>query len=161
MTTGTQSLQVHALPRLILLDRDGVINHDVGAPGVLHPSQLKLTNGAADAISNLRHQMGCRIAIITNQSCVGKGLIDEKNDLSMIHDTLRNMLLQENDNTIIDHIFYCTSLRNSNDYRMKPNPGMIHEACDYFQVESNECVMIGDAIRDLEAAAKAYIPIRI
>ena len=158
-------------PRLILLDRDGVINHDVGAPGVLHPSQLILTNNAANAISDIRtstiNNNNCKKnAIITNQSCVGKNLIHEK-DLEHIHDILQSMLVSNNPNAIIDKIFYCTSFRNSNnnndddDVRMKPNPGMINEACDYFQVNPDECVMIGDAIRDLEAAANAGVPIRI
>lgn len=148
-------------PRLILLDRDGVINHDVGAPGVLHPSQLELTSGAATAIADFRTKLQAKIAIITNQSCVGKGLIDERNDLKKIHDKLQKMLLDDDERAVIDKIFYCTSLRNSNDYRMKPNPGMIHEACDYFGIHASHCVMIGDAIRDLEAAASAGVPSRI
>jgi len=146
-------------PRLILLDRDGVINHDVGAPGVLHSSQLKLTNDAANAIANFRNH-GCKVVIITNQSCVGKSLITN-NDLISIHDTLQTMLLEDNANAVIDQIFTCTSLRDSGDYRMKPNPGMIYEACDYFGFQPEECVMIGDALRDLEAASAAGVPTKI
>ncbi len=44
---------------------------------------------------------------------------------------------------------------------MKPNPGMIIEACDMFNVDSSECVMIGDALRDLQAAAAAGVTSRI
>lgn len=149
-----------SLPRLILLDRDGVINHDVGAPGVLHPSQLILTNGAAKAISNFRN-CGCKIAVITNQSCVGKGLIDEKNDLANIHNVLQQMLLEEEEGAIIDTIFHCTSLRESDNYRMKPNPGMIHEASAFFGIHVDECVMIGDTLTDLQAAASADVQCRI
>ena len=165
--TPMHSQNKQPIPRLVLLDRDGVINHDVGAPGVLQPSQLSLTRNASIAIKNFRNH-GCKVAIITNQSCVGKGLITEK-DLSKIHDTLLDLLTKNNDDkeeydddTIpIDHIFYCTSLRNSGDYRMKPNPGMIQEACEMFDVQPSECVMIGDALRDLQSAATAGVQNRI
>lgn len=151
--------RIRPIPRLVLLDRDGVINHDVGAPGVLQPSQLRLTRNAAQAIKNFR-QHGCKIAIITNQSCVGKGLIS-KIDLSRIHDTLLELLKNDDEEAIVDHIFYSTSLRNSGDYRMKPNPGMINEACEMFGIQAVDCVMIGDALRDLEAAASAGVDRRV
>ncbi len=145
--------------RLILLDRDGVVNRDVGAPGVLKTSQIQLTRHAAKAISNFR-QRGCKVALITNQSCVGKGLISD-NDLTAIHNKLQQLLLDDDEGATIDSIFYCTSLRNSGDYRMKPNPGMVHEACELFSVKPEECIFIGDALRDLEAAASAGVQCRI
>ncbi len=44
---------------------------------------------------------------------------------------------------------------------MKPNPGMISEACEMFSVDVSECLMIGDALRDLQAAAAAGVTTRI
>ncbi len=78
------------VPRLILLDRDGVVNEDVGAPGVLCPSQLELTPNAGIAIGRLKRS-GCKIALITNQSCVGKGLINIQ-QLHDIHQRIQDMV---------------------------------------------------------------------
>ena len=151
------------VPKLFLLDRDGVINEDVGAPGVLKPSQLELTEGAASAIGDIC-RAGCHIAIVTNQSCVGKGLITEY-ELQKIHLKLIDLLVEQDVDAIVDpkNILFCTSVRSNIkvDERMKPNPGMIKEACNLFNVEAEECVLIGDAIRDLQAAMRGNVPTRI
>lgn len=147
------------MPKLILLDRDGVLNEDVGAPGVLCPSQLMLTPCAGYAIGRLK-RLGCKISMITNQSCVGKHLIAIEG-LHKIHDRLQEMLLAEDMDATLDHIFYCTSLKNSGDVRMKPNPGMIEEAIDHFDIDASNCVMVGDALRDLQAAAAAGVSFRV
>lgn len=164
ISSAKDPLSTSAIPNLVLVDRDGVINKDLGAPGVLHPSKLKLTTGAGSALGNLRRQ-GCKVAMITNQSCVGKGLITE-NELCNIHRRLQEMLLNEDQDAKFDKIFYCTSLKESNDYRMKPNPGMIEEAMEYFAEEaaasaSDTVLFIGDTVSDLEAAARAGVPTRI
>lgn len=155
------------LPKLVLLDRDGVINQDVGSPGVLQTSQLELTEGAATAIGDLR-RAGCHIAIVTNQSCVGKGLITET-QLQNIHIKLNHILMEQDTDAKVDleNILFCTSVKNKSkkpaddDERMKPNPGMIVEACNLFSVEPRDCVLIGDTIRDLQAAMRGSIPTRI
>mmetsp|Transcript_8759 Transcript_8759/g.13246 ORF Transcript_8759/g.13246 Transcript_8759/m.13246 type:complete len:248 (+) Transcript_8759:31-774(+) len=148
------------VPALILVDRDGVVNVDVGAPGVLSTLQLELTPGAGRAIGQLR-RAECKIALITNQSCVGKGLITEENLVGDIHGRLQDLLFQDDEDAKFDHIFYCSSLKDSGDYRMKPNPGMIEEAAQMFDIDPSDAVMIGDALRDLEAAANAGVPSRI
>lgn len=159
----TRTLVLNAnkeLPKLFLVDRDGVINQDIGPPGVLCPTQLQLLPGAGVALGKLR-RAGCKVAVITNQSCVGKGLVTEENLVRDIHGKLREMLLQEDPDAIVDVIFYCTSLRDSGDYRMKPNPGMIVEAEEMFGIPASKAIFIGDALRDLEAAASAGVQVRI
>ena len=73
----------------MLLDRDGVINSDVGSPGVLAPSQVEIVPGAAEAIHVLRGR-GCRVSIVTNQNAVGKGRLV----LSALHD-IHTRLMRE------------------------------------------------------------------
>jgi histidinol phosphatase-like enzyme len=77
------------LPKLVLLDRDGVINEDVGPPGVICKSQFRLTYCAGKAIGSLK-RCGCRVAIITNQSCVGKGLLAIE-ELNYIHSEMQHV----------------------------------------------------------------------
>jgi D-glycero-D-manno-heptose 1,7-bisphosphate phosphatase len=136
--------------RLVLLDRDGVVNQDVGSPGVVCLSQLELTPKAAEAIACLK-QRGCQVVLVTNQSCVGKGLITRQ-ELDSIHSRLQDMLRDEDKDAILDDIYVCTSVNENNDPRMKPSPGMIVEAMNDARVEPHECIMIGDSLRDLHAA---------
>jgi len=145
-----------ALPKLVLLDRDGVINRDVGAPGVVSISQFVLTKHAAEAIGTLKRH-GCTVVLVTNQSCVGKGIINRA-QLDEIHDYMVHKLLKEDDDARLDRLYICTST-SKEDTRYKPNPGMILEALEDFQIDAADCVLIGDTLTDLQAAVA--LPLRI
>jgi D-glycero-D-manno-heptose 1,7-bisphosphate phosphatase len=149
-------------PKLVLLDRDGVVNEDVGAPGVISIAQFKLTENAATAIGRLRRQTGggCKIALVTNQSSVGKALISEQ-DLNDIHSHMTRLLLAEDPDAIIDRIYTCTSTDVNHPCR-KPAPGMLLQAMHDFGVDdASHCVLVGDTVTDLQAAAAADISFRI
>jgi phosphoglycolate phosphatase-like HAD superfamily hydrolase len=75
--------------RHVLLDRDGVINMDVGSPGILAPSQLTLAPDAAETIETLKRR-GCRVSLVTNQNSVGKGRLT----LSQLYDIHEHLLQQ-------------------------------------------------------------------
>ncbi|KAK3268074.1 hypothetical protein CYMTET_23402, partial [Cymbomonas tetramitiformis] len=77
-------------PLLVLLDRDGVINHDLGT-WVKRPEDLELMPGAAAAVASL-NAAGHHVAVVTNQSCVGRGLISTA-DLEKIHNRLEAVCL--------------------------------------------------------------------
>ncbi|KAL7528248.1 hypothetical protein ACHAXR_002346 [Thalassiosira sp. AJA248-18] len=145
-------------PKMVMLDRDGVINQDVGSPGVIHKDQFHLTPGAANAIGKLKRS-GCLVVIITNQSCVGKGLLG-MSDLGSIHDKMEQLLVEGDSCAVIDRIYVCTSV-DENDPRKKPNPGMIIEACHDMQVDPANSVFIGDTLTDLQAAKLGRVPRRV
>ena len=147
------------LPKLVLLDRDGVVNKDVGSPGVTCVKQLQLIPNAATAIGDLKRS-GCNVALITNQSCVGKGLLSEFG-LVEIHNLLQDMLCHDDSDAVLDNIYVCTSTKDRNDPRMKPNPGMIIEACNDFQISPENSVFIGDTLTDMQAAFSGGVPTRI
>jgi D-glycero-D-manno-heptose 1,7-bisphosphate phosphatase len=166
----------HSLAKLVLLDRDGVINQDVGSPGVTRPEQLALTPNAGSAMLALRNA-GYKIALISNQSCVGKGLMT-RHELDDIFDTLQDLLLKEQiTQEEEDPNAFCTSAANYccpwdalyistttvdvPDPRRKPNPGMILEACQDFGVSPQDCIFIGDTLTDLQAATSARVPLRM
>jgi D-glycero-D-manno-heptose 1,7-bisphosphate phosphatase len=146
-------------PKLVLLDRDGVINEDVGPPGVVSKNELVLTRRAGTAIGKLKRS-GCRVVIVTNQSCVGKGLLT-KTGLTDIHNQMGKLLMEEDADAVVDQIYVCTSTKEMNDPRMKPSPGMLLEAIRDANVSPSDCVLIGDTISDLQAASTAGIPWRI
>ena len=129
-----------ALPfDLVLLDRDGVLNVD-RADYVRTPDQLVLIDGAAAAVARL-NDAGLRVAVCTNQSVVG------------IHDTLRDGLARHG--ARLDAIFACTDAPGPPSTHRKPAPGMLLDALRRFRVAPERAVMIGDSLRDLEAAATA------
>lgn len=139
--------------RLVLLDRDGVLNEET--PNyVKHPGELKLIPGAARAVARLNNA-GITVAVCTNQSCVGRGIIDDAM-LERIHQTLRQELAR--DGARLDLILACTDHPDRATRRRKPGPGMLEEALRRYGANPAETPMIGDNLRDLEAAAAAGCP---
>ena len=146
------------LPKLVLLDRDGVINEDVGSPGVIDKLQFELTPRAGNAIGTLK-RCGCHVVVITNQSCVGKGLITIA-ELNHIHNEMQRLLVQQDKDACIDEIYFCTSVEDNP--RKKPNPSMILEACRDFDADpANDCMFIGDTLTDMQASKAAGVQTRI
>ena len=146
-----------ARPKLWLLDRDGCLNEDVGAPGVVRSDDLRLIPGSAGAVRRLR--LSAKVAIITNQSARGKGLLSAE-ELDAIHEELRHQLattarggLASDDGSQWDGLYVCEDAGASE--RKKPQPGMILEALREFGCQPSEAVMIGDSWSDVVAAQRA------
>lgn len=143
-------------PRLILLDRDGTVNEDVGPPGVLDVSRLRLEAGAREALRSLRAQ-GLTVALVTNQSAVGKGLLSPDR-LQHLHLTLRAMLDEEAGDEAFQAVFVSFDKASG---RHKPSPQMLLDACARFGVSPTAAVMVGDTVGDMKAAAAAGVPLRM
>jgi len=135
---------------LILLDRDGVLNQD-RPDHVKTPDELIMIPRAAEAVAKL-NQAGHKVALATNQSGIGRGLFDERM-FDRIQEKLNLALRSAGGH--LDATFVCPDPPWAATQRRKPEPGMIHEAMSRFRISPGETVMIGDALRDLEAAAKA------
>ncbi len=135
---------------IVLLDRDGVVNIEVNGY-VTAPNQIELIAGSGEAIARL-NRAGIKTALVTNQSAVGRGLIDE-NTLEQIHAHLGELLAAEAAH--LDIVVYCTDPPWAPTARRKPNPGMIWEAARMLDVFPPNAVMIGDDLRDLVAASRA------
>ena len=133
---------------LILLDRDGVLNQD-REDFIKSPDELIMIPGSAEAVARL-NQAGHIVAVVSNQSGVGRGLFDE-DMLARIHDKLRDELSAKGGH--LDAIFYCCDAPWEATERRKPRPGMIREALTRFPTPIDACVLIGDSLRDLQAAA--------
>lgn len=138
---------------LVLLDRDGVINVD-RPDAVKSLSEFRFIDGSVDAIVAL-NRAGYRIAIVTNQSVVGRGLLTDAG-LAAIHDYLRGEVAAAGGH--IDKIYACTDHPDRPTHRRKPAPGMVLEALADFAAEASRTALIGDALRDLQAAHTAGCP---
>jgi D-glycero-D-manno-heptose 1,7-bisphosphate phosphatase len=134
--------------RLVILDRDGVLNED-RLDYVKSVPELIVIPGAAAAVARL-NAARIPVAVATNQSCIGKGLLSEA-ALEEIHAALEDRLNQAGG--WLDTILFCPD--NYASPRRKPAPGMLLEAMALFGVPPQETVFIGDALRDLQAAASA------
>ncbi len=136
--------------RVVLVDRDGVINRDI--PGsVCSMNQFQFLPGSVQAIVQLC-SLGYRVLVITNQACIGRGKTDI-NIVEMIHQKMR--LDIRNNGGIITDIFMCPHAPEDNCSCRKPLPGMIFEAQEKFQFILEQTWFVGDAVRDIEAAQSA------
>jgi len=133
--------------RLIVLDRDGVINHD-SDQFIKSPDEWRPIPGSLDAIARLNHA-GYRVVVATNQSGVGRGLLDFAT-LNAIHDKMHRALAQVGGR--IDAIFFCPHTADSRCECRKPRPGMLLEIGVRFNVDMDAVPCVGDGLRDLQAA---------
>lgn len=134
--------------KLVILDRDGVINHD-SAAYIKDPDEWKPIAGSLEAIARLT-QASYHVVVATNQSGVGRGLF-EMATLNAIHDKMHRAVNQAGGR--IDAVFYCPHAEDANCSCRKPKPGLLEEVGHRFNVSLKGVPCIGDALRDLEAAS--------
>jgi D-glycero-D-manno-heptose 1,7-bisphosphate phosphatase len=136
--------------KLVILDRDGVINQD-SANFIKSPNEWIALPGSLEAIA-LLNQSGFRVAIATNQSGIARGLFDMAT-LNAINDKMYRALAQMGGR--IDAMFYCPHAVDDNCNCRKPKTGMIEDIGRRFSVELSEVYGIGDSLRDLQAFSDA------
>lgn len=134
--------------KLIVLDRDGVINYD-SDQFIKSPDEWRPIPGSLEAIARLNHA-GFRVIVATNQSGLGRRLFDMAT-LIAIHDKMYKMLAQLGGR--IDALFYCPHTADSGCDCRKPKPGMLIEIGQRFGVDLTGIPCVGDGERDLQAAA--------
>ncbi|MCS5709805.1 D-glycero-beta-D-manno-heptose 1,7-bisphosphate 7-phosphatase [Candidatus Berkiella aquae] len=143
--------------KLIILDRDGVINED-------SPDYIKSVDewhpipGSLEAIA-LLNQFGYTVAVATNQSGLARGFYDETT-LNAIHDKMR--LSAKTVGGHIDSIFYCPHGPNDHCDCRKPKPGLLQQIAAHYQISLTTVPYVGDSYRDLDAANRAgAVPILV
>ena len=136
--------------KLVILDRDGVINLD-SATFIKNPNEWIPIPGSLEAIAQL-NQHGYRVAVATNQSGIARGYFDMAT-LNAIHDKMHKALAQVGGR--IDAVFYCPHAADDHCQCRKPNTGMIEEIGRRFNIELTKVPGVGDALRDLQAFDKA------
>jgi D-glycero-D-manno-heptose 1,7-bisphosphate phosphatase len=136
--------------KLVILDRDGVINKD-SVHFIKNPSEWQPIAGSLEAIA-LLNQHGFRVVVATNQSGIARGLFDMVT-LSSIHDKMQKALAQVGGR--VDAMFYCPHSADDQCDCRKPKTGMIEEIGRRFSVDLKEVFGVGDAMRDLQAFSNA------
>lgn len=141
------------LPKAVLLDRDGVINFD-SPDYILAPEQWKPIPGSLEAIGKLT-AAGISVAICSNQSGLGRGMMDEET-FRNIH--AKMMLAIEEQHGEIAHVAYCPHGPDDVCECRKPLPGLLEESMVALNVSAADTLMIGDSIRDVQAAHAVRVP---
>ncbi len=134
--------------KLIILDRDGVINFD-SAEFIKRPEEWNPIPDSLEAIARL-NQAGYRVVVATNQSGVGRGLLD-MTMLNAIHDKMHKALAHVGGR--IDAVFYCPHAQDENCSCRKPRGGLLVDIASRYSIELTGVACIGDSLRDLQAAA--------
>lgn len=135
---------------LIILDRDGVINHD-SDDFIKSPAEWEPIDGSLEAIARLNYA-GYRVVVITNQSGIARGLLDI-DTLTKIHSKMRRMLAQVGGK--IEAILYCPHGPDDACDCRKPLDGSYTELSQRLRIDLRGVPAIGDSLRDLQAAQAA------
>jgi D-glycero-D-manno-heptose 1,7-bisphosphate phosphatase len=133
--------------RLVILDRDGVINLE-SDEFVKSADEWLPIDGSLEGI-RLLNEAGFTVAVASNQSGIGRGLFD----YAALEDIHRKMChLAEDAGGNIDHIVVCPHHPDDACDCRKPRPGLLKQLAEYYGIPLEGVPVIGDSARDLEAA---------
>lgn len=136
-----------AMQQLIILDRDGVINHD-SDEFIKSPDEWEAIPGSLEAIAKL-NQAGYRIVVVTNQSGLSRGLFT-LDDLHQIHHKMHKFL--EDVGGTVEAIFFCPHHPKEECQCRKPRPGMFQDIANRLGISLVNVPVVGDSLGDLQAA---------
>lgn len=139
--------------QVLFLDRDGVINVDVGY--LSNPEQLEFIPGAIDAMKEAQKR-GYDIIVVTNQSGVARGFYTEQ-EVVALHEEMSRRL--EAQGVTILAYYYCPhhpegkveAYTKTCECR-KPSPGMLRKAIEEWNVDVDGSFLVGDKPSDVQAA---------
>lgn len=133
--------------KLIILDRDGVINED-SADYIKSPEEWHAIPSSLAAIAQLK-QAGYTVVVASNQSGISRGYYDEAM-LEQIHQKMQVELATYGAH--IDKIFFCPHGPDDHCECRKPKPGLFKQIAAYYQTDLQHVPAIGDSLRDIKAA---------
>lgn len=131
--------------KIIVLDRDGVINEDSDA-FIKSPEEWLPVPGSIEAIKKLK-QAGWLVAVATNQSGIKRGYYSRQT-LSSMHQKFINLL----DGETVDWISYAPYLGDDNSPARKPGTGMLQAIAKRFDCDLQGQPFIGDTLADIKVA---------
>lgn len=130
----------------LIVDRDGTLVEERGYITVA--DDLVALPGVADALARAR-RAGVVIAVVTNQSAVGRGLLSE-DELATLHEWLGPLG--------VDAVYHCPHLPDGGCECRKPLPGLIHRAIEELDLDPARCAVVGDHLSDCLAGRAAGLP---
>tara|TARA_Y100000768_G_C23850849_1_gene620894 strand:+ start:242 stop:811 length:570 start_codon:yes stop_codon:yes gene_type:complete len=151
-----------AARKALFLDRDGVINEDLG---YVHSRKDFIFNDGIFELTSHAIEKNYLIIVITNQAGIGKGFYSEK-DFFKLNEWMIDQFSKKN--IEITKVYFSPYHPNSiigkykkDHISRKPNPGMILEAKEEFNISLNDSILIGDKVSDIEAGITASVKTNI
>ncbi len=138
------------MTRLVILDRDGVINHD-SREYIKTADEWVALPGSLAAIARL-NRAGWRVVVATNQSGLGRGLFDIS-ALNSMHAKFRRQLGREGGQ--VDGFVICPHAPDDGCLCRKPLPGLFHAVRQRWDTPLARVPAVGDSLRDIQAAQAA------
>lgn len=150
-------MQDAAPNKLVILDRDGVINED-SDDYIKCVEEWRAVPGSLEAIARL-HQAGWQVLVASNQSGLGRGLFTQET-LDAIHAHMHQCVADAGGR--IDGVFYCPHHPDADCGCRKPRPGLLEQMEAQMGVSVVGAYFVGDSKKDLEVArAKGAIPLLV
>lgn len=140
--------------KAIFFDRDGVVNFRIVGEYINREENFVFTPDFLDILPILKSK-GYLIILISNQKGVGKGIMTN-DELEQVTKFMKNYLLR-NVGVEFDDILFCTDVDETTSWRLKPNPGMILEAIEKWNIDTDNSWVIGDSAKDIIAGKRANI----
>ena len=134
---------------MVFLDRDGTLIEDVGY--ISDPERVVLLPGAAEALAALRAR-GYRLAIVSNQSGIGRGYFDCEQGRA-VHERVVDELRRRG--VELDDAQYCPHAPDDGCDCRKPRPGLLLRSARALRADLERSVMVGNGAVDVEAGRAA------
>ncbi len=138
------------IPKLVIVGRDGILN-EFREDHIKAPEEWAAVPGALEALSRLNHA-GWHIVVATNQAGIGRGMID-MSAMNAVHAHMLHQLQVCGGR--IDAVFFCPHTPEDHCDCRKPLPGLMFEIARRYGVDLAHVPMVGDTLRDLQAAQAA------
>lgn len=143
--------------KYIILDRDGVINHD-SIEYIKSPEEWLPIIGSLEAIAQL-NRAGFRVLVVTNQSGIARGYYNLET-LDDIHEKLMRELAAVGG--YVEEIFFCPHHPEDHCSCRKPKIGLIEQLAAKYPLDLSQTFFIGDSLSDMQAAkAAGCLPILV
>ncbi len=136
--------------QLVLLDRDGLLLEE-GDRSITTAQEVRFIEGACAAVKRLQ-DAGLALAVVTNQSVVGRGELSE-GSLARIHEAVTAGLAEHG--VTLKHFHVCLHARDAGCRCRKPAPGLVEDAASAQGVAVEACIMLGNRRTDIQAAVRA------
>ncbi len=138
--------------KFLLLDRDGVLIEN-RSTYITESAHVQFIPGAADA-ARAANERGWSIAVVTNQSAIGRGILDEQDALRIHHEVIDELADQ---GVIVSLSAICPHAPNDGCPCRKPRAGLVHAIEQAVVLDRSESWLVGDALTDMACAGAALV----
>lgn len=137
--------------KAIFFDRDGIVNFRVVGEYINREENFHFIPDFLEILPKVK-KLGFLAILVSNQKGVGKGLMTNE-ELFRINDFMIQRLMELTGESF-DDIFYCTDISAENSFNLKPNPGMLLDAVEKWNIDIQNSWMVGDTDKDIIAGKR-------